>query len=81
MVTALGQIATLDDLTPKSPRGTNRPSFRYVKHNAYVNSAKRKCLHICHYFMEPEFGLVHTARGALLRLTRSKTLAQNPQHS
>jgi hypothetical protein len=34
-------------------------SFKYSKGDAYVNSAKRKCLHIYYYFMEPELGLVH----------------------
>ena len=34
-------------------------SFKYHKNSPYVNSAKRKCLHIYYYFMDREFGLVH----------------------
>ena len=34
-------------------------SFRYGKEQPYVNVAKRKCLHIDCYFMDPQFGLIH----------------------
>jgi hypothetical protein len=34
-------------------------SFKYHKTYPFVNSAKRKCLHIYYYFMDREFGLVH----------------------
>jgi hypothetical protein len=34
-------------------------SFKYMKSDPYVSSARRKCLHLYYYFMEPQFGLVH----------------------
>ena len=34
-------------------------SFKYHKTYPFVNSAKRKCLHIYYYLMDRKFGLVH----------------------
>ncbi len=34
-------------------------SFKFHKGHPFVNSAKRKCLHIYYYFMDREFGLIH----------------------
>ena len=34
-------------------------SFRYERGQAFVKPARRKCLHIYYYFMDPKFGLIH----------------------
>ena len=37
----------------------NTFSFRFQQGRPFVNSARRKCLHIYYYFMDREFGLIH----------------------
>jgi signal transduction histidine kinase len=37
----------------------NTFSFRFQQRRPFVNSARRKCLHIYYYFMDREFGLIH----------------------
>ncbi len=37
----------------------NTFSFRFQRGRPFVNSARRKCLHIYYYFMDREFGLIH----------------------
>jgi len=37
----------------------NTFSFRFQQGRSFVNSARRKCLHIYYYFMDREFGLIH----------------------
>lgn len=34
-------------------------SFKFQKGSGYVQSARRKCLHLYYYFMDPQFGLIH----------------------
>ncbi len=34
-------------------------SFRFEQGRPYVDSARRKCLHIYYYFMDRELGLIH----------------------
>jgi hypothetical protein len=34
-------------------------SFRFQQGRPFVNSARRKCLHIYYYFLDREFGLIH----------------------
>ena len=34
-------------------------AFRFEKGRPFVQSAKRKCLHLYFYFIDPEFGLIH----------------------
>ncbi len=43
-------------------------SFKYHKNSPYVNSAKRKCLHIYYRFVDRKFGLVHVQIQTLFRL-------------
>ena len=34
-------------------------SFRFCTGRPLVQSASRKCLHFCYYFMDRDFGLIH----------------------
>jgi hypothetical protein len=34
-------------------------SFRFTTHSAFVQPARRKCLHLYFYFMDRDFGLIH----------------------
>ena len=34
-------------------------SFRFQKGGPFVQSARRKCLHLYFYFMDRDFGLIH----------------------
>jgi len=34
-------------------------SFKFHKGGAFAHSARRKCLHLYYYFMEPGFGMIH----------------------
>ena len=34
-------------------------SFRFTRNNPFVATARRQCLHVYYYFIDPKFGLIH----------------------
>jgi len=49
-----GLVCVFSQLEP-----CNTFSFRFQQGRPFVNSARRKCLHIYYYFMDRELGLIH----------------------
>ena len=49
-----GLVCVFSQLEP-----CNSFSFRFQQGRPFVNSARRKCLHIYYYYMDREFGLIH----------------------